>query len=183
MAGAGENQYLTFFLGEEECAIPVLRAREIVEYGAVTRLPSAPPWIRGVINLRGIVVPVVDLATKFALRATPPGRRACVVLVECALGGEVEAIGVVADAVSQVVELPAAEIEPPPAFGTRLRVDFLLGMGRAGRKFLLVLDIDRVLSAPELLFARGLAQAAPAAEAGGARGGHDAAGERPTTDG
>ena len=148
-----QTQYLTFYIADEEYAVGVLQVKEIIEYDTVTKVPSTPPWIRGVINLRGSVVPVVDLAVKFGLPQAEVTRRTCIVIVEVDMGGEKTVMGVMADAVSQVVELSAQEIEPPPAFGTRVRVDYLKGMGKAGKKFVLMLDIDRVLSASELLAA------------------------------
>jgi purine-binding chemotaxis protein CheW len=153
IADAGLNQYLTFCLDDEEYAVSVLRIREIIEYDTLTRVPSTPAWIRGVINLRGGVVPVVDLAVKLGLPERPVTRRTCIVIMEVELAGERTLMGVMADAVSQVVDMAASDIEPPPAFGTRVRVDYLKGMARAGRKFVLILDIDRVLSANELLVA------------------------------
>jgi purine-binding chemotaxis protein CheW len=153
---AGEQQYLTFAIGEEEFAVPVLRVREIVAFGPVTRVPSAPPWIRGVVNLRGGVVPVVDLGTKFGLPAVPPGRRTCIVVVEVELAGEQTAMGVIADAVLEVAVLRAADIEPPPPFGSKIRIEFLVGLCRSERGFLQLLDIDKVLSTDELLAATSL---------------------------
>jgi purine-binding chemotaxis protein CheW len=147
------TQYLTFCLADEQYAVSVLSVREIIEFDTITRVPSTPNWIRGVINLRGGVVPVVDLAVKLGLAERPVTKRTCIVIVEVALNGERALMGLLADAVSQVVDLPPQEIEPPPPFGTRIRVDYLLGMGRAGKKFVLLLDIDRVLSSNELLAA------------------------------
>ncbi|HLK90456.1 MAG TPA: chemotaxis protein CheW [Polyangia bacterium] len=146
-----QSQYLTFFIAEEEYGIRILRVKEIIRYDTVTRVPSTPRWIRGVLNLRGIVVPVVDLAIKFGIRETPIARHTCVVIVETDLEGERTLMGVVADQVSQVLELPPQEIGAPPAFGPRIRVDYIAGMGRVGKKFVHLLDIDGVLSAGELL--------------------------------
>jgi purine-binding chemotaxis protein CheW len=153
---AEQTQYLTFFLGGDEYAIGILRVREIIEYDVVTHVPATPPWIRGVINLRGAVVPVVDLSVKFGLPETPVSRRTCIVIVEVELEGQQTAMGVIADLVSQVIDLRPEDVEPPPPFGTRVRVDFLKGMGKLGKRFALVLDIDRVLSASELLLATSL---------------------------
>ena len=161
---ADGTQYLGFYVAEEEYAIGILRVREILEFDTVTRVPTTPPSIRGVINLRGRVVPVVDLAVKLGLPESPITKRTCVVVVEVDLEGERTVMGVLADAVSQVLDLPASEIEPPPPFGPRVRVDCLLGMGRAGKKFVLLLDIDKLLSTDELAVA---AQAAEAAAAEG----------------
>jgi len=147
---ATSTQYLCFLLAGEECAIGILRVREIIEYRTVTKVPAMPPWVRGVMNLRGGVVPVIDLAAKFRLQAGPVTNRTCIVIVEVALDGEPAVMGIVVDAVSQVLELSPVDIEPPPAFGTSVRADYLLGLGKFGDRFVLLLDIDRVLSEAEL---------------------------------
>ena len=158
-----QSQYLGFHIAGEEYAIGILRVREILEYDTVTRVPTTPPSIRGVINLRGSVVPVVDLAVKLGLAESVVTKRSCVVVVEIVLEGERTVMGLLADAVSQVIDLPAAEIEPPPPFGTRIRVECLLGMGRAGKKFVLLLDIDRILSSDDVAAAEtAVATAVPA---------------------
>lgn len=144
-------QYLSFHIAGEEYAIGILQVKEILEYDTITGVPGAPPSIRGVINLRGSVVPVVDLALKFGLPESPITKRTCIVVVEVNLDGERTVMGVMADTVSQVIDLGAADIEPPPAFGTRAHIEYLLGMGKAGKKFILLLDIDRVLALHELL--------------------------------
>ncbi|HZS08150.1 MAG TPA: chemotaxis protein CheW [Blastocatellia bacterium] len=145
-----QMQYLTFFIGAEEYAISILKVKEILEFDTLTRVPQTPAFIRGVINLRGRVVPVIDLAVRFGLGDSQITRRTCIVIVEVELEGEPAVMGVMADAVSQVIELRPDEIEEPPSFGTRVRTDHLLGMGRAGKKFVLLLDIDQVLSSEEL---------------------------------
>ncbi len=145
-----QTQYLTFHLAGEEYAVGILGVKEIIEYGTITKVPQTPPSIRGVINLRGSVVPVVDLALKFGLSPSPVTERTCIVIVEADLEGERTVMGIIADAVSQVIELMPQDIQAPPAFGTRVRVDFLRGMGKAGKKFVLLLDIDKVLSTAEL---------------------------------
>jgi len=148
---AEQAQYLGFFVAEAEYAIGILRVREILEYDTVTKVPTTPRSIRGVINLRGRVVPVVDLAVKLGLSESAITKRTCIVVVETEFEGERAVMGVLADRVSQVIDLRADEIEPPPSFGTRVRVDCLLGMGRAaGRNFVLLLDIDKVLSTEDL---------------------------------
>lgn len=147
-------QYLTFSMADEECAVPVLRVREIIEHDTLTRIPSTPAWIRGVINLRGGVVPVVDLAAKFGLPERPVTSRTCIVIVEVGVDGQPVLAGILADAVSQVVDIASPDIEAPPSFGTGIRVDYLLGMARSGKKFALLLDIDRVLSTDELAVAQ-----------------------------
>lgn len=153
---ANQGQYLTFYLAGEEYAISILRVKEIIEYGTLTKVPATPASVRGVINLRGSVVPVVDLAVKFGLAGSPVTKRTCIVIVEVDLDGEQVVMGVVADAVSEVMELLPEDIVAPPAFGTRVRVDYLQGMGKIGKKFILILDIDQVLSSNELLAAASL---------------------------
>lgn len=145
-----QTQFLTFLLGEELYAIGILQVREIIEYATVTRVPNMPASIRGVINLRGAVAPVVDLAVRFGLPESQVTKRTCVIIAEVAAGGDRLVMGLMADAVSQVIDLPPADIEPPPAFGTRVRVDFLRGLGKIGKKFVLILDLDRALSNTEL---------------------------------
>lgn len=149
-------QYLSFFVAGEEYGIEILRVREIIEWGTVTRVPGAPASIRGVINLRGAVVPVVDLAVKLGLPASAVSRRSCVVVLEIELDGKRTVMGIMADAVSQLLELSAKDIEPPPQFGTRMQVEYLRGMGKAGDKFALLLDVDRVLTSGEILAAASL---------------------------
>ena len=146
-----QSQFLTFLLAEESYAISILRVREIIEYETVTRVPNMPASIRGVINLRGAVVPVVDLALRFGLRDIQVTKRTCVIIVEVEAGSDRLVMGLMADSVSQVIDLPPADIEAPPAFGTRVRVDFLKGLGKIGKKFVLILDLDRALSNTELL--------------------------------
>lgn len=145
-----QTQHLTFHLAGEEYAVGILKVKEIIEYGTLTVVPQTPPSVRGVINLRGNVVPVVDLAIKFGMAQSPITNRTCIVIVEVALDGEQSVMGVIADSVSQVIDLPLSEILPPPAFGTRIKADFLHGMAKAEKKFFLILDIDRVLASDEL---------------------------------
>jgi purine-binding chemotaxis protein CheW len=154
-------QYLTFRVAEEDYGINVLRVREIVPFGAITKVPKTPPWIRGVIILRGQVVPVVDLAAKLDLPPIAPTRTTCIIVVEAEICGQRVVMGVTTDGVSQVVDLGQGDIAPPPVFGTRIRVEYLLGLGTASRGLALLLDIDKVLSADEIL-----AIADVAAEAG-----------------
>jgi len=147
------NQFLTFYLAEEEYAVTILKVTEILECAVLTKVPGTPVWIRGVINLRGAVVPVVDLAVKFGLAPTTITRRTCVVMVELEHEGERLVLGVMADAVNQVVELDADEIQPSPSFGPKVRVDCIQGMGASNGRFIVILDIDRVLSSSEILAA------------------------------
>ena len=152
-------QYLTFFVQEEEYAIEILRVKEILRYETLTRVPMTPQYIRGVMNVRGSVVPVIDLGVKFGLESSPVTKWTCIVVVQVLVDGEEVAFGLLADAVSQVVNLPKSEVEPPPAFGTTARADCLKGMGRLGAKFALILDIDRVLATDEVLSQAALASA------------------------
>jgi purine-binding chemotaxis protein CheW len=153
-AGGDLTQHLTFLIAGEEYAVGILRVMEIIEHEPMTRLPGAPPSIRGVINLRGAVVPVVDLAIKFGLPALEVTRRTCYVIVELFSGGERTVVGLMADAVSQVVDLPPESIEPPPSFGTLARAEYLLGLGKLGPRFALILDLDRLLTESEAATSR-----------------------------
>lgn len=147
----GKGQYLTFFVAGEEYAVNILKVKEIIEYDTVTTVPNTASWIRGVTNLRGNVVPVIDLAVKFGLPASKTSKLSCIVITEVSYEGDKLTMGVMADSVNQVLDFSENEIETPPPFGTRVRIEFLQGMGRVGKKFCLILDIDKVLSADELL--------------------------------
>ena len=145
------SQYLTFALGGEMFAVGILNVKEIIEYGNLTQIPLMPSFIRGVINLRGSVVPVIDLAARFGGQASTPGRRSCIVIVEVTGDDGVRHdIGVLVDAVSEVLDIPPAEIEPPPSFGAKIRADFIFGMGKVDGKFVIILSIDKVLSVEEI---------------------------------
>jgi purine-binding chemotaxis protein CheW len=146
-----QQQYLTFRMSEDDYAVGVAHVREIIEYSAVTRVPKAPAWIRGVINVRGSVVPVVDLAVKFGVAARPVTKTTCIIILEIQLDGEDSIMGVIADAVNEVTSFAEADIAEAPSFGTRVRVEYLLGMAKIGKKFALVLDIQKVLSGEELV--------------------------------
>ena len=145
------QQYLTFMIGGEEYAVSLLKVKEIIEYDIVTEIPKTPEWVRGVINLRGNVVPVIDLAVKFRLAPSVPGKLTCIVITDVECEGEATVMGIMADSVRQVIDLKSQDIEVPPTFGTRVKVDYLLGMARSGKKFCLLLDTEKVLSADELL--------------------------------
>ncbi len=141
-------QYLTFSLAGEDYAVSILKVREIIRYDETpTTVPTMPAWVRGVINLRGSVVPVVDLAVKFGVPIQPITKRTCVVVMDVSVNGDPSVIGVVADAVSEVTALSAADVEPPPSFGTPIRSDLLKGLGKVGSRFVLILDVDRLLAA------------------------------------
>jgi purine-binding chemotaxis protein CheW len=155
------RQYLTFTLGGEMYAVETLSVKEIIEYGHVTAVPMMPPSIRGVINLRGAVVPVIDLKARFGGRPTEATRRTCIVIIE--LGGSEahQVFGIVVDTVSEVLEIPLAEIEPPPSFGARIRADFIRGMGKINGGFVILLNVDAVLSTDELSMLSEVAQHSP----------------------
>jgi purine-binding chemotaxis protein CheW len=145
-AAADAAQYLTFQLGGEMFAIGILAIKEIIEYGDPTTVPMMPRSVRGVINLRGAVVPVIDLQAHFGGEPAVVGKRTCIVIVEVKTGDERQVIGVVVDAVNEVIDIGAADIEPPPAFGARIRADFIQGMGKVRGRLVVLLDLDRALS-------------------------------------
>ncbi len=145
-----EGQYLTFFLGKEMFAIGILNIKEILEHGQLTTVPMMPDFISGVINLRGAVVPVVGLAARFGGKQSEITKRTCIVIIEVTNDEGKQDIGVVVDAVSEVMEIPASEIEPAPGFGAKIRADFIQGMGKVNDKFVIILNVDKVLSTDEL---------------------------------
>ena len=144
------GKYLTFHLGEKSYAFSILRVKEIIEYGEVTPMPMMPAFIRGAINLRGEAVPVIDLALRLGLGTTEVARRTCIIVVEMEGAGETLPVGVMVDAVSRVLDLRAEEIEPAPTFGGHLRTDFIAGMGKVEGRFVVLLEIGRVLSMEDL---------------------------------
>jgi purine-binding chemotaxis protein CheW len=159
-----QQQYLTFSLGEEMFAIGILAIREIIEYGSLTEVPMVPPFIRGVINLRGSVVPVIDMAVRFGRPAGAITKRTCIVIIETSdldpavSGNHGQQMGIVVDAVSEVLEIPLADIEPPPEFGARIRTDFISGMGKVNGKFVVMLDVNRILALDEVAVLSALSQ-------------------------
>ena len=163
-----QQQYLTFMLSGETYAISILRIKEIIQYGQLTEVPRMPDFIRGVINLRGAVVPVIDLSARFGKPPTPIGRRNCIIIIEVAIGAETQNVGVMVDAVNAVLEIPANEIEAAPTFGTNIRADFIAGMGKINGKFVIILNIQHVLSMDDMatLAAVGTASHAELAPAG-----------------
>lgn len=142
-------QFLSFAIAGTDYGLPILAVKEILQHEEPTRVPGTPGSIRGVINVRGAVVPVLDLAVKFGRSETVPTKRTCILVVEAQVGGERLTLGVLADAVNEVLDLPADAVEPPPTFGTGMKLDFLTGMGKVGKGFVLLLDVDRVISASE----------------------------------
>ena len=151
-AAVEEKQYLTFMLGGEMFSIDILCIKEIIWYSSLTEVPMMPACIRGVINLRGAVVPVMDLSSRFGKPSTPVGKSTCIVIIEVAtqVEGERQNMGVVVDSVQAVLEIPASEIEPAPSFGAKIRPDFIEGIGKVNGKFVILLNVDRVLSSEEI---------------------------------
>ncbi|MCL6584115.1 MAG: chemotaxis protein CheW [bacterium] len=158
------NQYLTFTLGNELFAADIAKVREVLDFPTITRVPRMPDYLLGVTNLRDNVVPVIDMRLKFGMTPTERTVDTCVVIVETELDGEQVTIGCLADSVEEVLDLPPDQIEPPPKIGLGLDTEFLKGMGKQGDKFLMILDMDKVLSIGELH----LAKEAAAAEAASA---------------
>ncbi|MES2151846.1 MAG: chemotaxis protein CheW [Pseudomonadota bacterium] len=149
-AAAETTQYLTFMLSGEVFAIGILGIKEIIEFGGLTAVPMMPDCIRGVINLRGAVVPVMDLAARFGRPGSEITKRTCIVIVETEHEGEQQVVGVMVDAVNAVLEIAATDIEPAPAFGARVRSDFIAGMGKVNGKFVILLSTEHVLSSVEI---------------------------------
>src|SRR5579871_4133135 len=149
------RQYLTFKLDNEVFALDVATVREVLDFTTVTKIPRTPPFMRGVINLRGSVVPVVDLRLCFEMSKTESTRNTCIVVVEVMLDGEATVIGALADSVEEVIDLEPEQIQPAPRIGTHIRTDFIKGMGKRETQFIMILDIDRVFSAEEMSAVRG----------------------------
>jgi len=145
-----EGKYLTFSLGGEEYGIGILKIREIIGMLPITSVPETPHFVKGVINLRGKVIPVVDLRLRFGMPVIAYTERTCIIVVEMRCAGGLVSVGIVVDAVSEVLNIKADEIEAPPAFGARLNTDYILGMAKMGKGVKLLLDIDRVLASQDL---------------------------------
>jgi len=154
--GTEGQQFLTFTLGGEMFAIEILNIKEIIEYGHLTTVPMMPEFVRGVINLRGRVVPVIDLSVRFGRKATEITKRTCNVIIEVQAESETIDIGIVVDAVSEVLEIPASEIEPAPSFGAKIRADFISGMGKVKGEFVIILGLNKVLSVEEMAVLTGV---------------------------
>ena len=144
------RQYLTFKLAEEIFAVDVAKVREILEFTSITKVPQTPDFMRGVINLRGSVVPVMDMRLKFGMPVTEKTVNTCIIVVEVNHGGETIIIGALADSVQEVFELEPEQIEPAPRIGTKLNTDFILGMGKHDGQFIMILDIDRTFTSEEI---------------------------------
>lgn len=149
------TQYLTFKLDEEIFALDVAKVREILEESSITKVPQTPEFMRGVINLRGSVVPVIDLRLKFGMSRTEKTVNTCIIVVEVQLEDEIIVLGALADSVQEVIEMEPSQIEAAPHIGTRLNTDFIKGMGKHDNRFIMILDIDRVFSSAELVSVTG----------------------------
>jgi len=158
------RQYLTFKLGDEVYATDVAKVREVLDFTSITKIPRTPDFMSGVINLRGNVVPVVDLRLCFEMSKTEKTVNTCVVVVEMLLDGEATIIGALADSVEEVIDLEPEQIQPAPKIGTQIRTDFIKGMGKRDAQFIMILDIDRIFSAEELSAVRGAELNKPLAE-------------------
>ncbi len=143
-------QYLTFKLADEVFALDVAKVREILEITAITKVHQTPAFMRGVINLRGSVVPVIDMRLKFGMSPIEQTVNTCIIVVEISMDGDTTVLGALADSVQEVVEMEPDSIEPAPHIGTRLNTEFIKGMGKVDGRFVMILDIDRVFSSDEL---------------------------------
>ena len=159
------GKYLTFVLGREEYGVEILKVREIIGYVEVTAVPCTPPYVRGVINLRGQVISVIDLRAKFGMEPAPRTEQTCVIVVDIRRDGRRLNLGIVVDRVSEVLDMPAAQIEDAPSFGTTVDTSFIRGMGKVGAGVKILLDIDRVLTTEEAAGLASLAAAEVAAQA------------------
>ena len=148
-------QYLTFKLADEIFAFDVAKVREILELTSITKVPQTPDFMRGVINLRGSVVPVIDLRLNFGMHCTEQTVNTCIIVVEVNLNEESVVLGVLADSVQEVVEMEPDHIEPPPQLGTKLNTEFIKGMGKVEANFVMILDIDKVFSSNDLIDIQG----------------------------
>lgn len=161
-APSGARKYLSFTLNGGVYAMAIEKVKEIIEFGQITMVPMMPSYMRGVINLRGTVVPVIDLSRRFGGDASEVGRRTCIVILEVPLTpgspAERQVLGVIVDAVNAVMDIAPEAIEPPPSFGTSIRPDFLEGMGKMKDRFVMILNVDRTLSLGELNALRDLAE-------------------------
>lgn len=143
-------QYLTFLLGKEVFAMDIRTVREIIQVGPMTTVPLMPGFVRGVINLRGAVVPVVDLQARFGRAVAEVGKKTCIVIFDAQRDGERVELGLLVDAVSEVIDIAADQIEPPPNFGASVQRDFILGMGKVADRFVIILEPDRALDIDDM---------------------------------
>jgi purine-binding chemotaxis protein CheW len=144
------TQYLTFKLDDEVFALDIGKVREVLDFTSITKVPRTPEFMRGVINLRGSVVPVVDLRLKFGMSKTENTVNTCIIIVEVTMDNETIILGALADSVQEVLDLEPGNIEPAPKIGTRLNTEFITGMGKRENRFIIILDIDKIFSTDEL---------------------------------
>ena len=149
------TQYLTFKLGDEIFALDIAQVREVLDFTTVTRVPRTPEFMRGVINLRGTVVPVIDLRLRFGMSRTESSVNTCIIITEVTVDGEKAVLGALADSVQEVVDLVPEDVSPAPRIGTRINTEFIRGMGKRDDRFLILLDIDRMFSSNELSLIQG----------------------------
>jgi purine-binding chemotaxis protein CheW len=159
---AESGQYITFKIGDELFAINVFQVREVLDLTPVTKVPTAPPYLRGVVNVRGKAIPVVDLRCKFGLPPAPDTVNTRIVVLELELDGEMCIVGGQADSVHEVIELEANEIDPPPRIASRWKTEIVRGMARRGEDFIIVLDVGAVFDMAELFAAAGVGEAVAA---------------------
>jgi purine-binding chemotaxis protein CheW len=144
------TQFLTFKLGDEVFALDISKVREVLDFTTVTKVPRTPEFMRGVINLRGSVVPVVDLRLKFGMTRTESSVNTCIIITEVTVDNDTTVLGALADSVQEVLDLEPGSIAPAPKIGTKLKTEFIKGMGRRDDRFIIILDIDKVFSSDEL---------------------------------
>ena len=152
------SQYLTFKLEDEVFALDIAKVREVLDFTLIAKVPQTPDFMLGVINLRGTVVPVVDMRLKFGMTRTETTVNTCIIIVEIEIDGENTVLGALVDSVQEVMDLDPDQIEPPPRIGTRLNTKFIKGMGKRDNQFIIILDIDKVFSADELAMARDMGE-------------------------
>lgn len=153
-----EGQFLSFILDDETYAMNISQVREVLDMSRITHIPQMPDFMRGVINLRGKVVPIVDLRIKFNMNITEDTVHTCIIIIELPIEGEVTLLGIIADSVKEVLTIQGNTIEAPPRLGTRLHSEFITGMYQNGDEFIILLDIDHVFSLEELLHVQGVNQ-------------------------
>ncbi len=149
------NQFLTYILDEEVYAFDIARVREVLDSGDITKVPKMPEFMRGVINLRGKVVPVVDLRLKFGMTETEQTVDTCIIIIDVTLDGETSILGAMADSVKEVLNLTVEQIEEAPKIGTRLNTEFIKGMGKKDNDFIIILDVDSVFTSEDLTIVQG----------------------------
>ncbi len=154
-------QYLTFTLDSEVFAVNISKVREVLDFTAITKVPGTPEFMRGVINLRGSVVPIVDLKIKFGMSKTEKTVHTSIVIMDATLDSETTILGALVDSVQEVIDMGPGQIEPAPRIGTRLKTEFIKGMGKRDGQFIIILDIDKVFSSDELALAQASGEEAP----------------------